>query len=160
MSPQIRVQALSDYLLFFFAGRQPAERYAEDWNWFDDAAMKLGIGTYAIHRGDQAIVYDTFASMAQAKFVRDHLENMGIRKFTVVYSHWHLDHIAGDAVYGDSDAIATSLTRDALAKQRSRHRVRERCGDRRPSRRSGFQALPSTTFCLSASAISSSSFTA
>ena len=81
--------------------------------------MKLGIGTYAIHRGDQAIVYDTFASMAQAKFVRDHLENMGIRKFTVVYSHWHLDHIAGDAVYGDSDAIATSLTRDALAKQRT-----------------------------------------
>jgi cyclase len=119
LSPSIRVQALSDYLLFFFAGRQPAERYAKDWNWFDDAAMKLGIGTYAIHRGDQAIVYDTFASMAQAKFVRDHLENMGIRKFTVVYSHWHLDHIAGDAVYGDSDAIATSLTRDALAKQRT-----------------------------------------
>jgi hypothetical protein len=63
LSSPIRVHALSDYLLFFFAGRKPAERHAEEWNWFDDAAMKLGIGTYAIHRGNQAIVYDTFATL-------------------------------------------------------------------------------------------------
>ena len=29
-------------------------------------------------------------------------------------SHWHLDHIAGSAVFGDGNIIATSLTRDAL----------------------------------------------
>jgi glyoxylase-like metal-dependent hydrolase (beta-lactamase superfamily II) len=37
----------------------------------------------------------------------------------VVHSHWHLDHIAGDAVYDDTDVIANSLTRDALVKQRA-----------------------------------------
>jgi len=93
--PPIKVKVLNDYLIFFFDGRRPAERYAQGWNWFDDAAMKLGVGTYAIHSGDQAVVYDTFTSVAQAKFVRDYLEKMGIKKFTVVHSHWHLDHIAG-----------------------------------------------------------------
>ena len=81
--------------------------------------MKLGVGTYAIHSGDQAVVYDTFTSVPQAEFVRDYLEKMRIKKFTVVHSHWHLDHVAGDAVYDDSDVIATTLGRDALAKQKA-----------------------------------------
>jgi glyoxylase-like metal-dependent hydrolase (beta-lactamase superfamily II) len=115
----VKVQALNDYLIFFFDGRRSAERYSKDRNWRDDAAMKLGVGTYAIHSGDEAIVYDTFTSVAQAKFVRDYLEKMGIKKFTVVHSHWHLDHVAGDAVYDDSDVVATTLTRDALAKQKA-----------------------------------------
>jgi cyclase len=116
--PPIKVQALTDYLIYFFDGRRPAERYAKDWNWFDDAAMKLGVGTYAIHSGDQAIVYDTFTSVPQAKFVRDYLTKMGIKKFTVVHSHWHLDHIAGDSVYDDSDVVTTTATKDALEKQK------------------------------------------
>lgn len=115
----IKVKALTGYLIYFFDGRRPAERYAKDWNWFDDAAMKLGVGTYAIHSGDQAIVYDTFTSVAQAKFVRDYLTKMGIKKFTVVHSHWHLDHIAGDAVYDDSDVVSTKATKEALEKQKA-----------------------------------------
>lgn len=118
-APTVRVQALNDDLLFFFDGRRPTKRYSKDWNWLDDAAMKLGVGTYAIHSGDEAIVYDTFTSVEQAKFVRDYLEKMGIKKFTVVHSHWHLDHVAGDAVYDDSDVVATTATRDALAKQKA-----------------------------------------
>jgi hypothetical protein len=55
-TPPIKVQALNDYLIYFFDGRRPTERYAKDWNWFDDAAMKLGVGTYAIDSGDQAVV--------------------------------------------------------------------------------------------------------
>src|SRR6266511_5115306 len=70
-TPSIKVQALNDYLIYFFDGRRPTERYSKDWNWFDDAAMKLGVGTYAIHSGDQAVVYDTFTSVPQAKFVRE-----------------------------------------------------------------------------------------
>jgi glyoxylase-like metal-dependent hydrolase (beta-lactamase superfamily II) len=118
-SPPIKVKVLNDYLIFFFDGRRPGERYAADWNWYDDAAMKLGVGTYAIHSGDEAVVFDTFTSVAQAKFVRDYLEKMGIKKFTVVHSHWHLDHIAGDAAYDDSDVVATTLTHDALVKQKA-----------------------------------------
>ena len=115
----IEVRDLNDYLTLFFAGRQPTQRYAEEWNWYDDAAMKLGIATYAIHSGDEAVVYDTFASLAQAKFVREHLAKKGIRKFTVVLSHWHLDHVAGNTIYDDSDVIATSLTRNALVKHKA-----------------------------------------
>ena len=117
--PPIQVKALNDYLIYFFDGRRPAERYAKDWNWYDDAAMKLGVGTYVIHQGDTAVVYDTFTSVAQAKWVRNYMEKMGVKKFSVVHSHWHLDHIAGDAVYDDSDVITTKATRDALFKQKT-----------------------------------------
>ena len=65
--PPIQVKALNNYLIYFFDGRRPAERYAKVWNWFDDAAMKLGVGTYVIHQGDTAVVCDTFTSVAQAK---------------------------------------------------------------------------------------------
>ncbi len=112
--PRILVHALTDYLLVFYAGRDPAHRSAETWNWFDDSAMKLGIATYVIHRGAEAVVYDTFASLEQALWMRRYLEAMGIHKFTVVYSHWHLDHIAGDAVFADCDVVATRLTAEAI----------------------------------------------
>jgi cyclase len=114
--PPIKVHHHNDHLISFYCGRQPIERYAKEWNWLDDACMKLGIAAYAIHSGDEAVVFDTLASVPQAKFVRDYLEKMEVRKFTVVLSHWHLDHIAGNAVFDDSDVIATSLTRDALVR--------------------------------------------
>jgi hypothetical protein len=135
--PPIKVQALTDYLIYFFDGRRPTERYAKDWNWFDDAAIKLGVGTYAIYSGDQAIVYDTFTSVPQAKFVRDYLTKKGIKKFTVVHSHWHLDHIAGDSVYDDSDVVTTTATKDALEKQKDDIDL-ESCGVRRRSIPSAF----------------------
>ena len=109
----IEVSRLNPYLLFFFDGRDAASASAGD-NWVADAAMKLGVGTYAIHRGDEAIVYDTFPSVAQARWVRAYLEDMGIRRFTVVLSHWHLDHIAGNAVYQDSEIIASARTSEIL----------------------------------------------
>jgi cyclase len=113
--PRIQVHAITDYLLVFYAGRDPSFRSSPEWNWFDDSAMKLGIGMYVIHQGDEAVVYDTFASIAQARWVRHHLEAMGIRRFTVVCSHWHLDHIAGDAVFTDCDVVATRLTAETIA---------------------------------------------
>lgn len=115
----IKAIALTDYLLYFFDGRKPpSTRYSKEWNWFDDAAMKLGVGTYAIHQGDRAVVYDTFTSVRQAQFVRDYLEKKGIKHFTVIHSHWHLDHIAGDTVYRDSDFIASEATREAMISQK------------------------------------------
>jgi cyclase len=64
----------------------------------DDSALKLGTAMYAIHSGKEAIVYDTFTSLAHAEFVRSYLEKLGARKFTTVLSHWHLDHIAGSSI--------------------------------------------------------------
>lgn len=116
--PAIRVFALTDNLLCFYAGRDDSPRYAAGPNWIDDSAMALGVATYAVYDGDAAIIYDAFASIAQARWVRRHLEEMGIRKFTLVYSHWHLDHIAGGAVYADCDVVATKLTAAAMESQR------------------------------------------
>ena len=117
--PPIKVHHHNQYLISFFAGREPGKRHAEERNWVDDSAIKLGTAMYAIHRGAEAIVYDTFTSVPHAEFVRFYLEKMGIRKFTVVLSHWHLDHIAGNAVFDDFAIIATSLTRDALVRYKA-----------------------------------------
>lgn len=115
--PSIEVTRLNDYLLFFFDGRDPITNPGPG-DWVADSAMKLGVGTYAIHRGDEAIVYDTFTSLEQARWVRRYLENMGIKHFTVVLSHWHLDHIAGNAVYADSPIVASALTRQRMLENR------------------------------------------
>ena len=99
------VLPINDHLIAFYDGRT-TERMYPQWNWFDDAAVLLGIATYAIHDGDQALVYDTFASVEQATWVRNWLETeLGIAEFTVVNSHWHLDHVAGNAVYAGSPII-------------------------------------------------------
>jgi cyclase len=81
--------------------------------------LKLGTAMYAIHSGKEAIVYDTFTSLPHAEFVRSYLEKLGARKFTTVLSHWHLDHVAGSAVFDDCDIIATSLTHDALERRKA-----------------------------------------
>jgi glyoxylase-like metal-dependent hydrolase (beta-lactamase superfamily II) len=74
---------------------------------------------YSIHSGAEAVVYDTFTSVAHAEFVRGYLATMGIKRFTVVLSHWHLDHIAGNAVFQDCAIVAPSLTRDAMLKHKA-----------------------------------------
>jgi len=60
------------------------------------------VATYAIHQGDTAVVYDSFTDTGSAQWVRDHLAKAGVRHFMLVNSHWHLDHIGGNAVYADT----------------------------------------------------------
>jgi cyclase len=111
----MNVIEINDHLTAFYLGRDPgAARFARDWNWVDDAAMKLGVATYAIHRGEEAIVYDTFTSNEQARRVRDYLAAKGVTRFTVVLSHWHLDHVGGNGVYVDSHIVAPDICRELL----------------------------------------------
>ena len=112
---RIRVIEVNDHILAFYAGRDPNHRLGKERNWADLSAMDLGVVTYAIYKGEEAVVHDTFPSSEQARWVRDHLEDRGIKRFTVVLSHWHLDHVGGNDVYKDSHIIATRLTRDTLA---------------------------------------------
>jgi cyclase len=42
----------------------------------------------------------------------------GVRQFTVVLSHWHLDHVAGTAAFCDSGVIACARTAQLLAESR------------------------------------------
>lgn len=113
-----RALPINDHLIAFYDGRTPERTYPE-WNWFDDAAMLLGVATYAVYDGDEALVYDTFASVEQARWVRNYLETeLGIEHFTVVHSHWHLDHVAGNEVYADSPIIIEASGLQKLIEQK------------------------------------------
>jgi len=117
VTPQIVVTQLNDYLTFFYDGRNTKPTDPD--NWLFGSALKLGIGSYAIHQGEKAIVYDTFLSVEHARWIRNYLEQtMGIKHITVVQSHWHLDHIAGNEIYKDRDIVSLKKTREIMkAKQ-------------------------------------------
>lgn len=116
----MRVFRINDHLLCFYDGR-PQENNSppgvHDWATF--GALNVGVATYVIHRGDRALIYDTYPSTQEAAWVRDYLEKSGIRHFTVVNSHWHLDHVAGNAVYADVDRISTAKTLQRLTAKKA-----------------------------------------
>jgi glyoxylase-like metal-dependent hydrolase (beta-lactamase superfamily II) len=116
----VRVMPINDHLIAFYQGRpdeasvQPGPK-----RWPDLGAIFVGVATYAIHQGDTALVYDTFTDTASAKWVRNYLAKQGVRRFMLVNSHWHLDHIGGNAVYADSMRFATQATMDKLTAKRT-----------------------------------------
>ena len=116
----VRAMPINDHLVAFYQGRPdeasvpPGPR-----QWPDLGAIFGGVATYAIHDGDTALVYDTFTDTASAQWVRDWLTKAGVRRFILVTSHWHLDHIGGNAVYADSLRFATEATRIKLAGKRA-----------------------------------------
>src|SRR5262249_43288174 len=101
----------------FYDGRD-GERFGTEPNWVDYGALSLGIASYAIVSGDAALVYDTHVSVEHARRIRAVLEDAGARSFTVVLSHWHLDHVAGTEGFGDSEVIACERTAQLLAEHR------------------------------------------
>ena len=123
----IRVLRPADGIVAFYDGRIEGYRFAEALNWVDDGALALGIASYAIVDGDEALIYDTHVSVEHARFVREALEAEGVTRFVVVLSHKHLDHIAGTAVFADCEVIATALT----AERSPRTERRSRQGPRR-----------------------------
>ena len=105
----------------YYDGRIEGKRlHCEGPNWLDDGAYALGVASYAIVDAGEAVVYDTHISLAHAAAIRSHLETLGIRSIRVVLSHWHKDHVAGNAVFADCEIVALSLTAEALARNRSR----------------------------------------
>ncbi len=103
-------------LLAFYDGRVPGHRFLPQDNWVDAGAISLGIASYALVSGARALVYDTHVSRAHAMAIRAHLERRGVREFTVIYSHWHLDHVAGTAAFGGAEVIANARTAAHLAR--------------------------------------------
>jgi cyclase len=114
----MQVISLADNLLGFYDGRGPAAASAPIDNWVDDGALSLGICSFAIVDGADAIVYDTHVSIAHARRIRDTVEQLGARSIRVVLSHWHLDHVAGTEVFADCEIIASSSTAALLAEHR------------------------------------------
>ena len=111
----MRVLRPAPGIFAFYDGRVEGYRFAEELNWVDDGALGLGIASYAIVSGDEALVYDTHVTVDHARFVRATLEAEGVTRFVVVLSHKHLDHIAGTEAFADCEVLATTPTADALA---------------------------------------------
>lgn len=98
-------------VLAFYDGRIDGVRlHGPGPNWLDDGAFVLGAASYAILSGEEALVYDTHITPAHAEAVRAALAARGARRITVVLSHWHKDHVAGNAVFADCAILARSET--------------------------------------------------
>jgi cyclase len=115
----MRVLHPVDGVFAFFDGRIEGYRFDQRSNWVDEGALSLGIASYAVVRDGEAVVYDAQVSVEHALDIRRVLEGDGVRKFTVVLSHWHLDHVAGTAAFRDCEIVASERTAALLTRFRS-----------------------------------------
>ncbi len=106
----LRVLEPQPNILAFYDGRVAGHHFMPNHNWVDDGALSLGIASYAVFSGEHALVYDTHVSKPHAQVIRDTLTARGVKHFTVVLSHWHLDHVAGTEVFADCPIIANRKT--------------------------------------------------
>ena len=114
----LRVLHPADGVRAFYDGRIEGYRFADGSNWVDDGALSLGIASYAIVDGSEALIYDTHVSVEHARFIRASLQDDGVRRFVVLLSHHHLDHVAGTAAFADCEVIATTRTAQRLKANR------------------------------------------
>jgi glyoxylase-like metal-dependent hydrolase (beta-lactamase superfamily II) len=115
----MRVLRPYPHVFAFYDGRIEGVRaYSPEPNWLDDGAYALGICSYAIVDGAQALVYDTHISLDHARLIRLALEAQGVSSIRVLLSHWHDDHVAGNEVFADCEIIASAGTLSALTAHR------------------------------------------
>ncbi|MFG1357678.1 MBL fold metallo-hydrolase [Xanthobacter pseudotagetidis] len=108
-------------MLAFYDGRVAGVRlHSPAENWLDDGAFSLGIASYAVVDGEDALVYDTHITLAHARLIRRTLEETGVRRIRVALSHWHDDHVAGNEVFADCEIIANRETDALLRANRAR----------------------------------------
>ncbi len=84
------------------------------------AIVERGTGAWGnagiVALGDRTLVFDTFLTPAAARDLRAAAESLtGQPVAYVVNSHYHMDHIHGNAVFGDATIIATEKTRERIA---------------------------------------------
>ena len=121
LTSSLRLLEPAPGVLAFYDGRIPGVRlHGLEENWLDDGAFALGIASYAVIDGDDALVYDTHITLAHARFIRATLEERGARRIRVVLSHWHDDHVAGNAAFADCEIIANRQTDALLRANRAR----------------------------------------
>jgi glyoxylase-like metal-dependent hydrolase (beta-lactamase superfamily II) len=113
--PAMRVLEPTSGVLAFYDGRVDDVRlHSAEPNWLDDGGFTLGIASFAIIDGEDALVYDTHLTVGHAQAIRAALENRGATRLRVLLSHWHLDHVAGNQAFADCEIIAHSWTLEEL----------------------------------------------
>jgi hypothetical protein len=63
MTKHLRVLRPAPNIYAFYDGRVEGYRFADGVNWVDDGALSLGIASYAIVGGEEALIYDTHISL-------------------------------------------------------------------------------------------------
>lgn len=115
------VYEINDHILCFYLGRDstPPSPVADiPGNWVD-LDWEWGVCSYAIYHDDHAIVFDTNVYPTEGKWIREYLANeRGITDFTVVNSHWHMDHTSGNPFFADCRIISTDDCRRELVNQK------------------------------------------
>ena len=66
----LHVLRLGAHLLGFYEGRTPGIGDDPAASWVEDGALSLGICSYALVDGSEAIVYDTHVSVDRARTIR------------------------------------------------------------------------------------------
>ncbi len=120
MASTLQVLRPAPQVLAFYDGRVADTRlWSAAPNWLDDGAYALGICSYAVVDGTEALIYDTHISLEHARIIRRTLEEAGVRRMRVVLSHWHDDHVAGNEVFADCEIIANALTAETLREKQA-----------------------------------------
>jgi cyclase len=119
ITEHLRTLRLTEHLIGFYDGRIPGQVFADGPNWVDDGALELGVCSYALVDGSEALIYDTHISVPHAAAVRAEVERLGATRITVVLSHSHLDHIAGTEAFAGCEIVANALTAERLQRDRA-----------------------------------------
>jgi cyclase len=105
-------------IVAFYDGRVEGYRFSPRLNWIDEGALSLGTAGFAVLDGEEALVYDTHTTPEHGRQARAALEAEGVRSFTVLLSHWHLDHVAGNSAFRDCEILASARTAELLGRHR------------------------------------------
>ena len=118
----IRILTPQPGIFAYYDGRTGEQFASNSPNWLDDGAFTLGVATYSIVSGNEALLFDAAITPQHAKFMLDHVKSLGVTKVTTVYSHFHNDHIAGAEALQNASAalIGQTLTKSTIAKNTER----------------------------------------
>ncbi|MFK7819813.1 MAG: MBL fold metallo-hydrolase [Planctomycetaceae bacterium] len=112
--PHLRISEPHEGLFAYYDGRLDGYRFDPRPNWVDAGALSLGIASFTLVDGVEAIVYDTGTTPVHGKAIADHLRGLCVQSVRIIYSHWHKDHVAGTAevlkAFPDSAIIANVRT--------------------------------------------------
>jgi cyclase len=115
---KLRILRPAPGVLAFYDGRVEGYRFAPRPNWIDEGGLSLGTASFALVEGEEALVYDTHTTPEHVRRIRAALEAEGARRFTVLLSHWHLDHVAGNTAFRDCEILSTARTAELLREHR------------------------------------------